>query len=354
MPGNTRPQRIRHQPRRECWRRVARRRLGSALVAMLVLATIALGSATCAAADPPTETTPKAAPPLRLLMVLWRGETPAEQGFLAELQRQHVALSIDQINADQKREQLARQFWAMGNSLLDYDAVYSFGTTASVMTHSLLRGRVPQLYSMVSDPREAGLVTAAGGQPVTGTTDAIAAELKIRTAQQLFPIGHIGFLFNARERNARVQLEEMEQLCARLGIKLTILRVAPESSSLAQQLQWLQRPNTIDTLYLPSDSYLISQSPVIMAALANTPYRVLGATDSFVRDGALLAIAPDYPALGRQLAQRLIDLSGAPATPALLAPIGVRQSQILYNERTRQRLGIEFPAALEQQMTPIR
>ena len=313
------------------------------------------------------------AQPLRLLMVLWRGETPAEQGFIDELRRQRVAVAITRIDAAQNRAQLAQQFWAMGARILAYDAIYSFGTTASVMTRSIVRGRVLQLYSMVSDPQEAGLVAGAGEAPLTGTTDAIAAELKLRTAQQLFPIRHIGFLFNARERNARVQLEEMERLCGQLGIALSVLRVAPESSSLEKQLRRLQQdPTQFDTLFLPSDSYLISQSATIMAALAHTPYRVFGATDGFVRDGALLAVAPDYPALGRRLAQRLIALTRTATgsspqgnshqgnshqgqqPPQDLSPIGVERAQILYNERTRARLGIEFPATLRTQMTPIR
>ncbi len=295
-----------------------------------------------------------ASPALKLLMVLWRGETEAEQGFLAELEQQRLALTIDRIDANQDRARLARQFWQMGSRVADYDAVYSFGTTASVMTHSIVQGRVPQLYSMVSDPADAGLVTRPGGSPVFGITDAISAALKLQTAQQLFPIRRMAFLFNARERNARVQLEEISALCDELGIELTVLRVAPETSSLAHHLQTLRDGLLpVDTLYLPSDSYLISQSQAIMAALADTSYRTIGATAGFVREGALLAIAPDYQALGRQLARRLIALHRDDERRPDLRPIRVERPRILYNEATRARLGIEIPEALRETLTPI-
>ncbi|WP_210394609.1 ABC transporter substrate-binding protein [Motiliproteus sediminis] len=294
------------------------------------------------------------AAPLRLLMVLWRGETAAEAGFLDTLHAHQISLEIERIDAGQDRENLAHHFWRLGNGVLSYDAVYSFGTTASVMTHSLVRGRIPQFYSMVSDPQEAGLMQRTGPAPITGTTDAIAAELKIRTARQLFPIRHIAMLFNARERNARVQLDEMEQLCEQLGITLSVLRVAPESRSLANQLQRLRAGGLgIDTVYLPSDSYLISQSATIMAALEDTDYRVVGATETFVADGALLAIAPDYRHMGERLGERLVTLLHSGEQALDTTPISVDQPLILYNEATRQRLGIEIPEQLRGQLSAV-
>jgi putative ABC transport system substrate-binding protein len=295
-----------------------------------------------------------AASPLKILMVLWRGETAAEQGFIDELQQQHVNLEITRINANQDRNRLAEHLWKLAPSIEQFDTIYSFGTTASVMTKTIIRGRAPQLYSMVSNPSEAGLSPDnPESPPLTGSTDAIPARLKLDIARQLFDIQSIGFLFNSREQNARVQLEELEQLCEELGIRLQILRVAPNSESLENQLARLQAGNIeIDTLYLPSDSYIISQSKVIMTALKQTPYKVIGATESSVRDGALLAIAPDYHALGRDLAQRLVALK-ASHFRSHLAPITVENPRIIYNEATRLRLNIQIPEALAGKMEPI-
>ncbi len=295
-----------------------------------------------------------AASPLKILMVLWRGETAAEQGFIDELQQQQIAVEITRIDAHQDRNRLAEQLWQLAPRIDQFDLVYSFGTTASVMAKTIIRGRRPQLYSMVSSPIEAGLVpNHPNSPPLTGSTDAIPARLRLDIARQLFDIEGIGFLFNAREQNARVQLEELEQLCEELGIRLQILRVAPNSESLANQLRRLQNGHIeIDTLYLPSDSYIISQSTTIMKALKTTPYRVIGATESFVRDGALLAVAPDYNALGRHLAQHLLELQ-ASSFRSHLAPITVERPRIIYNEATRLRLNIRLPATLVDKMEAI-
>ncbi|MEH6651714.1 MAG: ABC transporter substrate binding protein [Motiliproteus sp.] len=292
--------------------------------------------------------------PLKLLMVLWRGETDAERGFLDQLRQQQIPLEITRINAQQNRNRLAQQLWSLAPTFDQFDLVYSFGTTASVMTKSVNRGRAPQLFSMVHNPAAAGLEPAnAASPPLTGSTDAIPARQQLNVARQLFDIKRIGLLFNAREQNSRIQLEELELLCEELGIKLIILRVAPDSQSLTNQLARLQASSVdIDTLYLPNDSYIISQSKQIMAAVQHTSYRVIGTHETFVRDGALLAVAPDFEAMGRHLARRLLALQ-ADDFRSHLPPITVAQQRIIYNEATRQRLKVTIPDTLTGQLVAI-
>ncbi len=293
-------------------------------------------------------------PALKLLMVLWRGETAAEQGFVDELRQQQVAVEITRINANQDRDRLAEQLWKLAPRFDQFDLVYSFGTTASVMIKTIIRGRTPQLYSMVHNPAEAGLEPATPTSlALTGSTDAIPAQLQLEVARQLFEIRRLGFLFNARELNSQVQLEELELLCAEMGIALEILRVAPNSESLANQLNRLRSAEVaIDALYLPNDSYIISQSKLIMDALRQTPYRVIGTNETFVRDGALLAVAPDFDAMGRHLARRLRQLQDSDFHTHL-APITVEHPRIIYNEAARLRLRVQIPAALADRMVPI-
>tara|TARA_R110002167_G_scaffold4648_1_gene21902 strand:- start:95 stop:1066 length:972 start_codon:yes stop_codon:yes gene_type:complete len=295
------------------------------------------------------------AQPLKLLMVLWRGETDAEHGFLDQLQKQRVAIDVTMINAKQDRNTLAEQLWQLAPKIDQFDIVYSFGTTASVMAKTIIQGRLPQLYNIVSYPAEAELLPAsADSLPLTGATDTIPARLQLNVARQLFEIKSIGFLFNSREQNSRVHLEELEQLCAEMGITLKILRVAPNSESLANQLKRLQSAEiAVDTLYLPSDSYIISQSTLIMEALRQTPYKIIGANEIFVRDGALLAVAPDYEAIGRDLARRLIELQ-ANGFRSHLEPITVKQPRIIYNETTLKRLQIQIPLELAGKMISVR
>ncbi len=291
---------------------------------------------------------PLNAEPINLLMVLWRGETAAEQGFVQRLAELPVDVTITQIDAGQDRNHLSQQLRAIAPKLDQFDYLYSFGTTASRMSQTINQGRIPQIFSMVSDPQGAGLAPnpSLPAKRLTGSTDAISAALRVKLAQQLFPIRRIAILLNARETNTMAQLGELERLCADEGIDLQVLRVAPGTHTLDLLLQRLANEEIdADTLYLPSDSYIISQSASIMAALANTPYRVIGATRAFVKDGALLAIAPNYRMMGAQLADRLLAIEQGAAIHQLPL-IDVDRPLILYNEATRKRLGIRIPTAL--------
>ncbi len=291
---------------------------------------------------------PLYANPINVLMVLWRGETAAEQGFVQRLAALPIDVNIRQIDAGQDRNHLSQQLRSIAPELNKFDYLYSFGTTASRMSQTINQGRIPQIFSMVSDPQGAGLAPDPNipTKRLTGSTDAISAALRVTLAQQLFPIRRIAILVNARETNTIAQLGELERLCANEGITLQILRVAPNTHTLDVLLQRLKQGEIdADTLYLPSDSYIISQSAAIMAALAETPYRVIGATRAFVEDGALLAIAPNYTLMGAQLADRLLAIEqGAPIHQLPL--VRVDRPLVLYNEATRKRLAISIPHTL--------
>ena len=321
-----------------------------ALLAALLCSFLASGSAQ---AQTESLTSQQPSQPLKLLMVLWRGETDAERGFLDQLQQQ-VPLEVTRINAQQDRSQLARELWSLAPNFDQFDLLYSFGTTASVMTKSVNRERAPQLYSMVHNPAAAGLEPATPtSPPLTGSTDAIPARQQLNVARQLFDIKRIGLLFNSREQNSRIQLEELELLCQEMGIKLVILRVAPNSQSLENHLARLRASSVdIDTLYLPNDSYIISQSKQIMAAVQHPPYRAIGTHETFVRDGALLAVAPDFEAMGRNLARLLLELQ-ADGFRSHLPPITVEQQRIIYNDTTRQRLKVQIPDTLAGKLVAI-
>ncbi len=95
--------------------------------------------------------------PKHVVMLLWRGMTQAEQGFVDEMnQNDNVRITI--LDADKNRQTLAKHI----NSLdgLEPDLIYTFGTT---ITLSLLgstnaptefnnNGTIPVVFNIVSDP----------------------------------------------------------------------------------------------------------------------------------------------------------------------------------------------------------
>ncbi|MGL5502187.1 MAG: ABC transporter substrate binding protein, partial [Aeromonas veronii] len=97
---------------------------------------------------------------LSIAMVLWRGETAAEAGFRAELTRLGYQATITTYNADQDRTALATMLrQQMLPKLAEYDYIYTFGTTATTMTKSLVANRKPLIFNVVSDPVGADILS---------------------------------------------------------------------------------------------------------------------------------------------------------------------------------------------------
>ncbi|MEH6625386.1 MAG: ABC transporter substrate binding protein [Motiliproteus sp.] len=189
------------------------------------------------AKEPPVDLPADGPQPLSagILMVLWRGETEAEHGFREGLNELGFNSPVTIIDARQDRNRLAGLLRLQTHQLSQFDAVYTFGTTASVMTQQVLRNRRPQIFNMVSDPVGAGLVdglsrnqNSPSGKSITGISDAISASLRLTTAATMFPIKRLAVLINPREENSMSQLQELRKASTDQGIDLIELRGVPE------------------------------------------------------------------------------------------------------------------------------
>ena len=131
---------------------------------------------------------------LTIAMVLWRGETDAERGFLDELNRLGHHPTFVTFNANQDRTVLAtllRQ--QLLPSLADYDYIYCFGTTATAMVKSLVGNRKPLIFSIVSDPVGAGFLSddKTENQMVAGTSNMVPMALQLANARRYLPAGRV-------------------------------------------------------------------------------------------------------------------------------------------------------------------
>jgi len=90
---------------------------------------------------------------LKIAMVLWRGETPAEQGLRDRLEELGYSVEYVVYDADQDREKLAEILREkIGPKIKDFDYVYCFGTNVTKMAKVSLEGR-SRYFSMASAHR---------------------------------------------------------------------------------------------------------------------------------------------------------------------------------------------------------
>jgi len=246
-----------------------------------------------------------------VLMVLWRGETVAEEGYRYELNRHGVDAQFTYLDAKQDKAHLAEALREMDSKLDDYDLVYSFGTTASKIVKVFLRDRKPQVFNVVTDPVASALVAKLTGRSeqlkITGVSNRIPVQRKLALAAEKFRFSRVLFLMNPKEQNSDIQRLEIHQACVSLSCEVETVRVYQDNlEGLQDQLR--ERMFDVDLIYIPGDSYLISHAKPIMDAARQGRYKTVVPTEGLFDLGGSVAVDPDYFNLGVEAAQSTIRI----------------------------------------------
>ncbi|AKL95988.1 ABC transport system substrate binding protein [Clostridium aceticum] len=159
---------------------------------------------------------------------------------------------------------------------------------------------VPIVFSAVSSPIEAGLVTSfeATTENITGVSNAIAIEDIFQLASELTPdVKVFGFIYNSSEINSATGINRAKAYCDEHGIaykEATITGTADLQQAAASLV------GSVDAFFTPNDNTVASAMPTYLqvAMDANLPTYV--GADSMVADGALATVGIDYTLLGKQ------------------------------------------------------
>ncbi len=291
---------------------------------------------------------------LRIAMLLWRGETAAERGFKDGLKELGYPVEYTILNAGQDREELRRILNSdIVPKLNDLDYIYTFGTTVSRMTKIFIRDRVPQLFDIVSGPVESGIVQSmqkTGGN-IGGVTHCIPVSVQIAAAFNIIPFKRLGLLFNPREKNSMIQREKLYHIAKEFYFEVVDLRSPPALDTLKKNLQKLiDKSVVVDAVYLPSDSFLISQAKLIGAQLRVARVKSIGSIRDFIDNGALIGVVPDYYEMGRIVAiivdrhQKGEKLHDIPVQQGYR----IKQPTLMINKTTSEILNFSIPDALKE------
>jgi ABC-type uncharacterized transport system substrate-binding protein len=286
---------------------------------------------------------------LKIALVLWRGETEAEKGFREGLKELGYSVQYTVTNAGQDRTELGRLLREDLKPKLDrFDYVYLFGTTVASAARNIVQDKIPQIYNIVADPVGAGIVQSveSSGGNIAGVTNEIPLLLQIQTALKIISFKRLGLLFNPREKNSMLVRDKISEIATKLRFEMTDLRSPPAQDMLQENLQKLKdRSVVVDAVYLPPDSFLVSNAKLIGSELTAAKVKSIGSIETYIEKGALMGVVPDYYELGKTAAtivhrhQRGTRLTEIPVQAA-------KQPQLLINKTTGKALSINLPEAV--------
>ena len=165
---------------------------------------------------------------------------------------------------------------------------------------------IPIVFSAVSNPIDAGLVTSLDvtDKNITGVSNAIAIEDIFGLARELTPEAKtFGFIYNTGEINSVAGIKRAKEYCDANGIaykEATITTTADLQQAVASIV------GDVDAFFTPNDNTVASamQTYVQLATEAGKP--IYCGADSMVRDGGFATVGIDYVKLGKQTADMAI------------------------------------------------
>lgn len=230
----------------------------------------------------------------RIVMMLFRGWEEACDGFrdyLAARRRDVELVPIDAGEDLSRVPDMVRQAQAMRP-----DLVYLWGTTLTMAAlgpwdahdpDRHLTG-IPVVFNIVTDPVRNRVVRsrAAPGRPVTGTEYIAPVAVQLRAMESYRPFRRAAAVFNPRERNSVVTLEEMAELLAARGAALQALPVPvqdgrPQADAIAS-LVAAARAGGAEWLYIPPDTFLNDHRAALTAAALEHGLPSFAASERFV------------------------------------------------------------------------
>jgi len=253
-----------------------------------------------------------ATPSYKIMLILYRGTTEAEKGFMEYFKKRQIPVEFIIRDAQADNNRIAE--FVREAKAIKPDLIYTFGTTATTEVVGI-QGEVdanrhitniPVVFNIVADPVGAKLVKnmKSSGRNLTGASHLVPLATQMNALQSLRSISQLGVIYNPQEKNSQLAVQELEALAPQL--KLTLQRAPvppaasgkPDSDTLEQALKTLiaSKPQFI---YIPSDSFMIKNARMVVQTAHAAGIPVFAATEAPVRtDGALAGLVSTYYNVG--------------------------------------------------------
>jgi putative ABC transport system substrate-binding protein len=219
-----------------------------------------------------------------------------EKGILDELAAEKVAATFDLQNANGDigtAASIATKFQSEKVTL-----AVGIATPTSQSLVNTLKG-IPIVFSAVTDPVKAGLVSSLKGarKPVTGVSDMTPVKQQIELLLKIKKIRRLGHIYTSSEENAVVLASVVKQACRELGLEYVETTVS-KSAEVKQATQAIIK--RIDALYISTDNTVVSALSSIAEVAAKNGVPIMSADPSSAEKYPVLAAwGFDYYKMGR-------------------------------------------------------
>ncbi|NLU52417.1 MAG: ABC transporter substrate-binding protein [Clostridiaceae bacterium] len=230
-----------------------------------------------------------------------------------------------------------------------YDLIIAIATP-SAQTVKNETNEIPIIFSACTDPVGAGIVTSLEkpGGNVTGTSDAVSAEMIMELARKITPgIKTIGALYNLSEPNSVSVINDLKNYAGNNG--LTVVEATVTSTADIQQAV-NSLTGKSDAIFVPIDNTVASAMKVVAETATKAGIPVYVGADSMVKDGGLATYGINYEILGKETAKMAIEVLNG-KNPGDIPVKLMTDMDIYINQDTASKLGINIPQDILSEAT---
>jgi putative ABC transport system substrate-binding protein len=286
-----------------------------------------------------------AAPHYKVVLLLYRGVTPAEQGFMDTLRAQ---LPVDFTILDAGEQQARLPELVKQARALRPDLIYTFGTSVTLAAVGPSGSKdpryirdIPVVCNIVADPVGARLTPSmtSSARNLTGVTHLVPMVDQLRAVASWGKIRRLGVLYSPQESNSQLAVQQLRAQSSAFGYVLYPVAIQdPGKAALAAAVQRLAAQK-VDYLYLPSDSSLIRQADAIVAPALAAGIPVVSATEEPIRrEGALFGLVGNYRNAGSFAAYKAVQILREHKAPAAIPFQPLKRFALLINMRSAKQL----------------
>lgn len=262
----------------------------------------------------------------------------AREGFLEELKDNGIDYELVDLSANGDISLIP----TLANQLQseNVDLIYAIATPSAQAVKNVIKDK-PIVFSAVTDPVGAGLVKSLEKPDanVTGVSDYIDPEIQVDDFLKLYPdTKTFGVIYSTSEQNSQVQVEELEKVLDKKGIKLEKVGVN-NVNDIPQAIASLS--TKIDVLFALTDNLVANAGPIVAADLLKENIPSLSAEEGQVKKGLLMSKGVNYEEQGKQAARLAIKIINGQEVKDL--PVEYNEvNQQLVNEKTAKALGVDL------------
>jgi len=295
-----------------------------------------------------------------IMMILWRGMTDAERGFMDYLKTENINIKyiIKDCNKDKARlpdfiDEIRRT---------NPDLVYTFGTTVTRSVVGTLNSRsidknitdIPVVFNIVSDPVGAKLTKKleSSQSNFTGVSHAVPIRTQINVIKKVKAVKKMAVIYNPQERNSMLTVSALKKESEEAGFSLieAPLDIAdngkPQLGSVFNNIARIAASEP-DFLYLPPDSFLIANADSIIATANRYKLASFSSTEVPIRQsGALLGIVSTYYSVGKFAGYKTKQILVGQRSPASLPIETLKKFSLLVNITTAKKIDFFPPISM--------